>query len=162
MTLEEFSNEYGTNFGDIDVPDNESYSNLTYKLHITRPVSYFLWKLLLPLLVVFASSILTLVIFAGYIDARISTPIGALLSVVFLQQSYTENLPEVGYMVMMDKIYVLCYILILATLIQVIITANWASSEEEEDYARVKKLDKRFGFVSLGMFLIACLSIIFM
>ena len=54
-------------------------------------------------------------------------------------------------------------IMIIIALIQAIITANWASSEEEEDYKRVRKLDVQFlvflftTFVG-GIFLICMFS----
>lgn len=144
-----YKNAYKTNFGDTRSDGNESYSNITFELYISRPINFFLWKLLLPLLVVLISGLGTTIMHPAYIDARIATPVGALLSAIFLQQSYTSNLPDVGYMVMMDKIYVLSYIVILLGLLQAIITANWASSEEEEDFKRVKKFD--YIFVSFSM-----------
>lgn len=160
LSADENVNEYATNFGDPDVPVNEPYSNLTFKLHISRPMSFFLWKLLLPLLVVMISSLGTMLIYPEFIDARISLPIGALLSAVFLQQSYTSSLPDVGYMILMDKIYVLCYVLIISGLIESIITANWASSEEEDDIKRVRRFDFRYIAIAFTILIGGAITIV--
>lgn len=129
--MKNHSNFYQTNFGETGVK-NDSYSNFTFHLTIGRPISYFLLKLLLPLLIVLAASLGGLIIHPQYIDARVSLPIGGLLSCVFLQQSYSSALPDVGYMVLMDKIYLLAYMLIGAVMLRVIAIGNktaWGKSE---------------------------------
>jgi hypothetical protein len=78
------------------------------------------------------------------IDARISLPIGGLLSAVFLQQSYSSALPDVGYMVLMDKIYLLVYALIAAILLRVVLIGNHVISRKETlDIGIVRKRDRR-------------------
>jgi len=153
-----YTNQYDTNFGLPEIT-KESYGNLLFELEILRPFSFFMWKLMLPLIVVLISSMGTMMIFPGYIDARISIPIGALLAAVFLQQSYTSNLPDVGYMVMMDKVYVVSYILIVANFVQAIITANKVKNEEEEEYAKVKRFDFKYIIISTVLFVL-CNAII--
>ena len=80
--------------------------------------------MLLPLLVVMLVGIGSLLLHPEHIDTRSSLPIGALLTAVFLQQSYSDALPDTGYMVLMDKIYLLSYALISLVLLQIIRTGN--------------------------------------
>mgnify|MGYP000983252351 CR=1 FL=1 len=54
--LETSIHDYGTNFGNPE-ENAQRYSNLTYTITLARPVSYFLLKMLLPLLVVMLVSI---------------------------------------------------------------------------------------------------------
>lgn len=121
--LESNIHDYGTNFGNPE-ENAQRYSNLTYSITLTRPVSYFLLKMLLPLIVVMLVSIGALILHPSHIDTRSSLPIGGLLTAVFLQQSYSDALPDTGYMVLMDKIYLLCYLLISLVLFQVIRAGN--------------------------------------
>lgn len=116
---------------------------------------------MLPLIVVLITSLGATFIFPGYIDARIYMPIGGLLTAVFLQQSYSDALPDVGYLVLMDKIYVLSYIIIILNIIQAIITANWVSTESEDDIKRVNKFDYNFALFSILTFSIFSIIIIF-
>jgi hypothetical protein len=134
---------YQSRFGD-QAASLDPYSIARYELLIDRPISYFLWKLLLPLVIVLAASWGALLLNPKYVDMRIEIPVTALLTTVFLQQSYSFALPEVGYLVLLDKIYALAYILIISALMEAIITADWVKSEKPEDYGRVARLDRPF------------------
>lgn len=116
-------NTYRSDFGDADEGIG-TYSNFAFELHIARPLSYFWFKLFLPLLVVVISALGAMLVFPSYIDARISLPIGALLTAVFLQQAYSDALPETGGMVLIDKIYVLSYVVITMILFKIIVSGN--------------------------------------
>lgn len=134
---------YPINFGETGKPE-AAFSNFIFELHLRRPFNYFLLKLLLPLLIVICVSLGALLINPVSIDARISLPIGGLLSAVFLQQSYSAALPDVGYMVLMDKIYLLVYALIAAIMLRVVLTSNRIVSRKEElDMHRIRKNDRR-------------------
>lgn len=151
-SIETQSNYYDTNFGEPE-SNSQAYSNFTFKLIIHRPLSYFLLKLLLPLLVVIIASLGGLLIHPNYIDARISLPIGGLLSCVFLQQSYSSALPDVGYMVLMDKIYLLSYMLIAAIMLRIILVGNRLGKQKNKDpmvfFKRDRKLSLYFFFAYL-------------
>jgi hypothetical protein len=116
--------DYGTSFGEKEnVGGGSTYSAASFDIQIDRPSSYFYWKLLLPLIIVISGAWVSLVLDPSHIDTRTGMPATALLTTVFLQQGYTDNLPQVGYLVLMDKIYVVAYILIVLTLIRGISTS---------------------------------------
>lgn len=115
--------DYGTNFGNPQ-ENAQKFSNLAFNITLARPFSYFILKMLLPLLVVMIVSIGALLLHPSYIDTRSSLPIGGLLTAVFLQQTYNDALPDTGYMVLMDKLYLLCYALISLVLLQIILAGN--------------------------------------
>ncbi len=113
-----------------------------YSLKIARPVSFFLWKLLLPLVIVTATSWESLLLNPQHIDSRIGLPVTGLLTAVFLQESYSSNLPDVGYLVLLDKIYAMAYILIFISILEAIITAEWINDERPDGYEQAIKLDR--------------------
>jgi hypothetical protein len=146
---------YSSNFGDIDEGAG-NYGACLFTLTIARPKNYFLLKLLLPLIVVLLAGIGAMFIFPTYVDARISLPIGALLTAVFLQQSYNDALPDVGYMVLMDKIYVLGYLLITIVMLKVIISGNKVKLQKKAiDLPRIYKTDVIFALLLLSVFMAA-------
>lgn len=150
--LHNLVHKYPTQFGDPTV--DYTYSALRYELPIFRPISFFIWKLLLPLVIVLVAIWGALLLKPSYPDSRIIIPVTGLLTIVFLQQSYSSALPEVGYLVLLDKIYVLAYLLVIAALMEAIVTADWVQSNKPEDYARVTRLDRIF-LVSQFVILIA-------
>ncbi|MGI0484784.1 hypothetical protein ACN4EK_05045 [Pantanalinema rosaneae CENA516] len=141
--LQNLLHTYPSRFGFVETATNP-YSAVRYELQVTRPLSYFLWKLLLPLVIVLASSWGALLLNPTYVDPRIAIPITALLTIVFLQQSYSSALPESGYLVLLDKIYALAYLLVIATIMEAIVTADWVKSGEPEAIQRVLRLDRPF------------------
>lgn len=154
-TIESLLHEYASQFGEkFHTTINFPYSSVRYQLLISRPINYFIWKLLLPLVIVLVSSWCALLLHPSYVDARTSMSSTALLTTVFLQQSYSDTLPEVGYLVLLDKIYALSYLLIVAAIAETIITAGWAKSGKEEDYQRVIRLDRPFLIAQLGVLIV--------
>lgn len=155
--LHNLVHRYATQFG--DPTGDYTYSALHYELFIFRPISFFIWKLLLPLVIVLVAIWGALLLKPSYPDSRITIPVTGLLTIVFLQQSYSSALPEVGYLVLLDKIYALAYILVIAALMEAIVTADWVQSNKPEDYARVTRLDRIF-LVGQFVILIAGVTIL--
>jgi hypothetical protein len=143
--------DYGSNFGNPE-ENAQRYSNLSLNVTIARPFSYFLLKMLLPLLVVMLVGFGSLLLHPEHIDSRTSLPIGALLTAVFLQQSYSDALPDTGYMVLMDKIYLLSYALISLVLLQIIRTGNITAKGGGGTKAIIRK-ERRMAAVYLLIFL---------
>ncbi len=147
------TNAYSTDFGE-PTGARSAYSNFTFLIHLKRPLSYFALKLMLPLLVVILASLGALFIYPSYIDARISLPIGGLLSCVFLQQSYSSALPDVGYMVLMDQIYLLSYLLIAAVILNVMLSGNKAATKDGMNFKGLYNNNKRLAiYLFTGYFL---------
>lgn len=141
--------DYASNFGNPK-ENAQRYSNLCYTLTLARPVSYFVLKMLLPIFIVLLISLGALLLHPSHIDTRASLPIGGLLTAVFLQQSYSGALPDSGYMVLMDKIYLLCYVLISFVLWQVIRTGNDTAAEQPD--APIIRRERQMAAQCLALF----------
>ena len=134
---------YLSHFG-LSEAEAAPYSAVQFYLLVARPLNYFIWKLLLPLVIVLVASWGALLLNPGYVESRIAIPVTALLTIVFLQQSYSDALPETGYLVLLDKIYALSYLLVIAAIMETIITADWVKHRQPQDYVRVTRLDRPF------------------
>jgi hypothetical protein len=120
------THHYRTNFGDPrDGVGGSDYTNAAFNLKISRGVRYFLWKLLLPLLLVLVLAWSALLVHPDRVDVRSAMAATALLTAVFLQLSYSSTLPEVGYLTLLDRVYVLAYILIVGVLASTLATARY-------------------------------------
>ncbi len=154
--LSSLAHEYATNFGDSRLGNTTqySYSVLQYSLTVSRPISFFIWKLLLPLVIVIAASWGALLLKPQYVDSRIALSVTALLTTVFLQQSYSATLPNISYLVLLDKIYALAYLLIVVSILEVIVTADLIKNERPESYARVVQLDHTLLAIQIVVFVV--------
>jgi hypothetical protein len=141
--------DYASSFGGAR---GSSYAGLRYELVIARHTNYFLWKLFLPLLIVLCANWLALMIDPELVDVRTALPATSLLTMVFLQQSYSSELPEIGTLVLMDKIYACAYLLVMATLFQVIFMRSWQKSGAAVPDARVSYYDRIGLSVHLALF----------
>lgn len=137
--------DYGTDFGKPGAPA-QRYSNLSFIVTLRRPISFFFLKMFLPLAVVMLVSLGALLLHPTYIDTRSALPIGGLLTAVFLQQTYSSALPDTGYMVLMDKIYLLAYVLVSLILLQVIASGNLLRKRSNFGAGRIMRLERRMAF----------------
>ena len=152
-------NDYGSNFGDATTQASR-FSQISFDINISRPESYFLWKLLFPLMIVLVGAWVALLLNPELIETRAALPATALLTTVFLQQSYTATLPETGNLVLLDKIYVVAYVLIVATLAQVIMNSRNMDEKSESEIRRLRRVDGASLLVQALIFLSCTAAIV--
>lgn len=148
---------YPTRFGDPRRTTAEAYSRATLRLPIHRPRDTYAIKLLLPVLCVIACAALMFVLRPSYVDARLSIGITALLTIVALQITLNADLPDVDYLVLMDKIYVGAYLFVIAGLAVVVRTTRMIERDEVEAAIR---LHRRAMVLLLTIFLLATATMV--
>lgn len=135
-----YLHDYGSNLGEESAPS--VYAAAEFAMNIERPLSFFYWKLLLPLTIVLLAALSALLLSPRSIDARTALPAGALLTAIFLQKSYSDGLPDLGYLILMDQIYLVAYALIVLTLIRAIFTFQRSESVAQAVLAKVAQNDR--------------------
>ena len=100
---------------------------------VNRPVSHFLGKLLIPLMVVILAALSALMLKASNFDTRLALTGTGLLTLIFLQQGYSADLPNPVPFVLMDKIYALAYGAVLVTFFRVIWTTDRVHRKEHDE-----------------------------
>jgi len=143
-----YLHDYGSKLGEDSVPS--TYSAAEFTLNIERPLSFFYWKLLMPLFIVLMAALSALLLAPGSIDARTALPAGALLTAIFLQKSYSDGLPDLGYLILMDQIYLVAYTLIVLTLIRAIFAYQKAQIVSKELLFNIIRTDR---FMMVGLLL---------
>lgn len=138
--------DYASHFGSTEVAEGTQHAGLRFAIAIERRASFFVWKLFLPLLIVLCANWLAFLIKPDLVDVRTALTATSLLTLVFLQKSYSDDLPEVGTLVLMDKIYAVAYLLVIATLAHVVTVATWQKRSDVSEQ-RVVQVD----WTSLGI-----------
>ena len=121
-----FVYDYKSNFGDNSRNiEFEQYYRYRYTVAIERPQWLFLLKTIVPIFIVLVSVFTVFFIHPFYIEVRSGIIITALLSAVALQITASSDLGPVGYLVLIDKIYNISYIVTILALIETVIAIRY-------------------------------------
>lgn len=109
-------------------------------------------QLFVPLLVVMAVVLLAPNLAGSLWDVRVALPSTALLTLVFLQQTYRDQLPSLPYVTFLDQIYSLSYATALAFFCLFVWSSNRLDQSTESNRAavidRINRVDLRFQIVA--------------
>lgn len=110
--------DYPTNFGDTRRPVGEDrYSRFRYSLRVARPVIGYAATTILPIAIVMLITMVMFLIHPRYFEGKLGLGITSLISAVALQLTTAGDLPSTGYLVLLDHIYNLSYLVIFLSLL---------------------------------------------
>lgn len=133
-SIAEYRHHYATNFG-LGGEEND-YSQILFETSYGTSSWSSFWRLLLPLSVLMAMVLLVFKVRPDEQDARASIPVTVLLTLVFLQQTYRAQLPDLPFLTFLDQVYVVAYVVTLAAFVLVLwIGRRYAAMEAMEDSA---------------------------
>lgn len=147
---------YPTNFGDISQPEAAVYSRAVISVPIHRPPLATGIKVFMPVLLVLLCTGVVFFVHPAYIEGRLGVAITALLTLVALQLTSASSLPEVDYLLMTDKVYLLSYAFIIATMMQV---ARVSQLVHDRKYDDVHRSDSRAMGVFVATLLAGCVLV---
>ncbi|MBM3543568.1 MAG: hypothetical protein FJX44_03540 [Alphaproteobacteria bacterium] len=131
------TNIYPTNFGYLTQPEDDAYSRITLTIPVTRPVLALSLKLFVPILLIVVCASLVFFIRPSYVEPRVGLAITALLTLVALQLTSSSSLPEVDYVMMLDKIYLLAYLFVILIIARVAV-ASWRGKDSQYEAAIIR------------------------
>lgn len=148
---------YPTSFGDPRDATHSRFSRVRIEIPIHRSVFTYTIKLLVPVLCVIFCAALMFLFNPAYVDSRVGIGITALLTIVALQITLNEDLPEIDYLVLIDKIYLISYLFVILGL-GVVVRSTWML--EKGNLKEAIAFD-RFALIALvSAFLVSAASIV--
>jgi len=147
-----YDSDFGLHEGNSTRPASVSYSQILFDVLYARSVKASVWSLFQPLLVVMAIVILSPSLSSRLWDVRIALPATAVLTLVFLQASYRNVLPQLPYLTFIDRIYSLAYAICLACFALYVWAANrlnhaiphGTAEQRAVIEAEINRVDRRF------------------
>jgi len=146
---------YNTNFGDPEFDPVTVYSRVTTSILINRSFAPYIAKLIIPLMIILLLVYLVFFLPAEKIDIAAGLTVTSLLSAIAFQLSLSGEIPEIGYIIYIDKIFYTCYFLIAISLVQSIITFYLDKSGEPIKVKQAQKIDVLFRFLFPIMFFLS-------
>jgi hypothetical protein len=114
-------------------------------------------KTFVPIMLIVVCATLVFFVRPRYIEGRIGLGITALLTLVALQLASGASLPDVDYLMMLDKIYLLAYLFIIIALARVVAT-SWRSDDSHAEKA-ISHADRRWVLGLLAAYLAANIAV---
>ncbi|PSB36176.1 hypothetical protein [Aphanothece minutissima] len=150
------SHSYGTDWGmgqgDLD------YSRLAAEVVMRSDLfsSFVTW--ILPLLIVMLIVLLAPSLVGELGDVRLAIPSTALLTLIFLQQSYKAELPSLSYLTFLDCLYAYSYIVSLVLFVLFLWGTNVYSEASEQERTgalrRINRMDRVFQLTACAGFVL--------
>lgn len=126
LTKSEFvpdSRIYETDFGDSEIETPHStYSRLSYYIFVKRNALPYTFKFLMPLVIILGLAYLVFYIPAEDMELACGLTVTSLLAAIAFQWTISDDLPNVGYLTCVDKIFYLAYVLIMLAMVQTVWT----------------------------------------
>ncbi len=116
---------YRTNFGDPRrTAGSDRYTQLRYSLRVARPLLGNLVMTVLPIAVVMLITFVMFGVESKYFEGRLGLGITSLISAVALQLTAAGDLPATGYLVLLDQIYNVSYVVIFLSLLESVVAVR--------------------------------------
>ncbi len=149
-TLFILDHAYETDFGDTSAPADIPYSCIVIEIPAKRNVLPYLVKIILPIFIVILITSLIYVLPARLEEARTGIGVTAMLTMVALQWTADASLPSVEYLTMLDLLYLLSMLYILAAMGYTVVASR--RNRHEMAQALTAATDRRAGVISLAAF----------
>ena len=151
-SLAEFRHRVRSDFGEGSDSRSVDHSQVVFESVYRTSTWASFWKLLQPMSVVLAMTVLIPKIDRRQWDLRAGAPITILLTLVFLQQGYKADLPPLPYLTFLDRLYVFAYLTALTSFIfglwscrrETVLRELPEGPERHREDARLDRLDQLF------------------
>lgn len=134
---------YRTDFGDpTDVASSTTFDRYSMIIETQREVWPFLFKIVIPLLIIQVLAYLVFYIAPDRIDVAVGLAVTSLLASIAFQISLSDSLPDIGYLTTADHIFHLSYFLIMVAMAQMVYAYNLFSEGQTERAIRLDRLSR--------------------
>lgn len=137
---------------------DENYSKFIFTLRVSKPIWNAFQKTLLPVFFMVVMVLLSFLFKKEMFENRIAAITSGLLGVVMFHSSISDQLPPIGYLTFADKIMMISYLIIVASLIINVFLMKFINSGKDQV---AETLDKRVKYnvfiVYIVVFAVYCL-----
>jgi len=111
--------------GALGLPIDGAHSRVRFGVSLERPWRVFFITMFPPIILVMMCCWFIFFLRPVHVEARVGTAVTALLTIVFLQLAFTDDLPYLGTTVLLDQIFNFSYAIITAVLAECVVVMRW-------------------------------------
>ena len=120
--------------------DGSTFQILNFNLNIKRNTSYYIWKVIIPLVIIILMSWSVFWISAKNVAPKISISITSILTLFAYQMSLSNVLPKLAYLTRMDFFVLGAFIIVTLGLFQSITTIRLTESNNRDKAERLDSI----------------------
>ncbi len=128
------------------------FSEFVARIDVRRQSAFFVWTVFVPVTLIFLISCAMFVVPLDEFAERLGIALTALLACVATQFAISFNLPQISYLTVVDRIFVVTYVCIAAG----VLASTLAASLLRNDAARAARVDRWMGFGLPVLFVALC------
>ncbi len=116
----------------LRVQEGREYSRLAFTVNVQRRVGYYVWKVILPVLLITAVSWVVFWMSSDALGRRAGISATGMLTVIAYQFIIAGSLPRFPYLTVLDKIALLALVLIALTMVDNLLTSRMDETRRHE------------------------------
>ncbi len=120
-----------------EVRDRAPFSEFALGIEVARKPGYYLWKLVLPLLLLVGASWIVFWMTGELFTRRLGLAFRGVLIVVAFQFVIGGSLPRVSYLTLMDSFLLLSFVMMLLTILENMVVSRCYQAEREDAAHRI-------------------------
>jgi hypothetical protein len=131
-----------------EIRDRHPYSEFVMLIHVERLAGFYIWRLLLPMIVIVALSWSVFWMKDDDLSNRLLVSFTGILTVVAYQFSVSDSLPHISYMTFMDAVITFSFFMMALTIVENILVFI-VYSNNRQDWAGRLEVACRYIFPSI-------------
>src|ERR1700719_405824 len=132
------------------------YSGYAFEFTASRNVAYYMWKVILPLVLIVMMSWAVFWIDPATSNSQISIAVTSMLTLIAYRFAVDSQLPRLPYMTRIDLFFLVSTLLVFFSLIEVLVTTILDNNQQTE---RAKKIDRYCRVIFPAIFAISSVAI---
>src|ERR1700726_111168 len=132
------------------------YSGYGFEFTASRNVAYYIWKVILPLVLIVMMSWVVFWIDPATSNSQISVAVTSMLTLIAYRFAVDSQLPRLPYMTRIDLFFLVSTLLVFFSLIEVLATTILDNNQQTE---RAKKIDRYCRVIFPTVFALASIAI---
>jgi hypothetical protein len=120
-----------------EVRDRAAFSEFLLQIEVARKSGYYVWKLVLPLVLLVCVSWIVFWLTDWMVNRRLGLAFRGVLIVVAYQFVISGSLPRVSYLTLMDSFLMFSFIMMVLTILQNTVVSHYYLKERQEFAHRI-------------------------
>ncbi len=138
---------------------DESVTEISFTLSIVRRFNFYIWKVFLPLSLMVILSWTVFWIDTSELSSQVTISVTTILTLIAFAFAIQANLPKVPYLTFIDVFFLVCYLFVFFTAIEITVvhrSGRLGRDGRAQRLSRLSRIAMPIAFVAVNLLIVAC------